>query len=37
MQCRAIESCKFKINLGFKLQDVNNVKEETVRINKRCI
>ena len=30
MHCRTPESCKFKINLGFKLHDVINHKEQTV-------
>ena len=28
--CRTTELCKFKKNLGFKLYDVNNCKEQTV-------
>ena len=35
--CRTPESCKFKRNLGFKLHDAINCKEQTVIINKRCI
>ena len=30
MYCRTRESCKFKRNLGFKLHDVINCKEQTV-------
>ena len=30
MDCRTDESCNFKINLEFKLQDVINTKEQTV-------
>ena len=30
MHCRTPESCKFKRNLGFKLHDVINCKEQTV-------
>ena len=35
MHCRTQESCKFKRNLGFKLHDTINCKEQI--INKRCI
>ena len=30
MNCRTDESCSFKINLGFRLHDVINTKEQTV-------
>ena len=30
MDCRTDESCNLKINLGFRLHDVINIKEETV-------
>ena len=37
MHFRTPESCKFKRNVGFKLHDTINCKEQTVIINKRCI
>ena len=30
MNCKANESCNLKINLGFKLHDVINTKEQTI-------
>ena len=30
MDCRTDESCNFKRNLGFKLNDVINTKDQTV-------
>ena len=37
MDCRTDKSCNLKRNLGFRLHDVINTKEQTVLINKKCI
>ena len=30
MDCRTVESCNLKRNLGFTLHDVSNTKEQTI-------